>query len=65
MIKKNNDLVYADLMMSVDQETCFNIIESCKTEDYKRGHAPNAWKKYVEDLKRKMNYIIKIYLEQC
>ena len=31
-------------MMSVDQETCFNIIESFKTEDYKRGHAPNAWK---------------------
>ena len=25
-LKKNNDLVYADLMMSVDQDTCFNIL---------------------------------------
>ena len=53
MIKKNNDLVYADLMMSVDQETCFNIIESCKTEDYKRGHAPNAWKKICGRFEKK------------
>ena len=43
-LKKNNDLVYADLMMSVDQDTCFNLLEACKTEEYKRGHAPTAWK---------------------
>ena len=65
MIKNNNNLVYEELTMSVYQETLFNIIEFLNTEYYKRGHASNAWKKYVEDLKRKMNYIIKIYLEQC
>ena len=43
-LKKDNALVYADLMMSIDQETCFNLMESCKNENYKRGHAPTAWK---------------------
>ena len=43
-LKKDNALVYADLMMSIDQETCFNLMESCKNENYKRGHAPTSWK---------------------
>ena len=30
--------------MSVDQDTCFNLLEACKTEEYKRGHSPTDWK---------------------
>ena len=32
-LKKDNSLVYSYLMMSIDQETCFNIMESCKNEN--------------------------------
>ena len=46
--RQMNDEVYADLVLSVNDPSCFNTIFSARTKSLKEGDAALAWKKLCE-----------------
>ena len=47
-LRSKNQIVYSDLVLSIDDEVCFGLVMSCKTEQIIEGDAYMSWKKLNE-----------------
>ena len=43
LLRKKNDLAYADLILSITDDVCFGLVMSSKTDKLEQGDARLAW----------------------
>ena len=43
-----NDIIYEDLILSVNYDVCFGIVLASKTRELKEGYAKLYWKNLID-----------------